>query len=239
MRASSTDRAIICPASLVRPQSGERSKASIKAADWGTLVHNWKETGDTRGNKTLNKKLAASGIDRARLWPTIGDSHGHETTFSICLETLQLRIWSSSGSKYSRDHWKRRHPKRSYLTGSIDWLSTVSRKDLPELPWVDDLKTGAWPISARTSAQLRSYALVPWVLSGCDTDVWVSITQWPKYRLDCRPKRNWHLLKSVDLAKHVQKLRWATSNTSKAIPTEDGCKFCLSKPNCKEYQEAN
>jgi hypothetical protein len=235
MRASSTDRALICPASLVRKQTGKRSAQANKTAEWGTFVHSWKETGEVRGNKTLTKKLQRSGIDREKLWPKTSDSHGHEATFSINIESLQLRIWSPKGSNYQRDHWKRRHPRHSYITGSIDWLSTRSRDGLP---WVDDLKTGTWPVHAKYSKQLRTYALVPWILSGCTTDVWLSVTQWPKYRLDCKPKRNWHLIKSNDLAKHLVKIKWAMKNTHLAIPSTEGCRFCLCKPDCNEYQES-
>lgn len=239
MRASESDRTIICPASLVRAKTGPRSEKADKAATYGTLVHAWKVDGDTRGSKTLVKKLQAVSIDREKLWPTVGNIYGHETTFSVHLETLQLRIWSPTRSKYSSEHWKRRHPRNSYLTGSIDYLSKRSRNDLPEIPWLDDLKTGSWPVNAKTSLQLRSYAIAPWVLGDCNTDVWVSITQWPKYRLDCRPKRNWHLLKSADIAHHLQKLRWAVRNPDKAIPSENGCRFCLCKPDCNEYQESD
>src|SRR4051812_46196736 len=119
VRASESERAILCPASLVRPRNGPRSEKADKAAAYGTLVHSWKEDGDTRGNKTLIKKLAAVSIDREKLWPTVGNIYGHETTFSVHLETLQLRIWSPEGSKYSSEHWKSRHPRHRYLTGSI------------------------------------------------------------------------------------------------------------------------
>lgn len=235
MRASETDRALICPASLVRKKTGKRSINANKTAEWGTFVHKWKETGEHRDNKTLLKKLQRSGIDRAKLWPETSDSHGHEATFSINLESLQLRLWSPKGSKYKSDHWKRRHPRYNYITGSIDWLSRRSRDGLP---WVDDLKTGTWPVHAKYSKQLRTYALVPWLLSGCTSDVWVSITQWPKYRLDCKPKRNWHLLKSKDLAKHLLKIKWAIKSTHKAIPSREGCRFCLCKPDCLEFKDS-
>lgn len=234
MRASETDRALLCPASLVRKKTGKRSDKANKTAEWGTFVHSWKETGETRNNKTLLKKLSKSGVDRARLWPETGNQYGHEATFSIDIESLQLRIWSSKGSKYPRDHWKRRHPRHRFITGSIDWLSTRSRDGLP---WVDDLKTGSWPVIAKYSKQLRTYALVPWILSGCTTDVWVSITQWPKYKLDCKPKRTWHLLKSADLKKHLEKIKWAIKNTHKAIPSKHACMFCLCKPDCQEFKD--
>lgn len=236
MRASESDRGLLCPASLVREKTGPRSINADKAANWGTLCHLWKETGDTENNKTLAKKLLRSGTNRESLWPKASDSHGHECTFSIHLESLQLRVWTPKGSKYPRDHWKRRHPRNTYLTGSIDWLSKVSRKGLPELPWVDDLKTG-YPVIAKRSKQLRSYALVPWVMGDCATDVWVSITNWPKYPLAGKPKRNWHLLKSADLAAHWQKLKWTINNTHIAKPSDDACRFCLCKPDCEEYLE--
>lgn len=238
MRASESDRGLLCPASLVRKKTGKRSEKADGSAEWGTFIHHWKETGEIKGSKsasrTLNKKLLASGIDRAQLWPAISGSYGHETTFSINIETLQLRIWTPKGSKYPRDYWKHRHPRNRYITGSIDWLSKRSRDGLP---WVDDLKTGTWPVNAKYSKQLRTYALVPWLLSGCKTAVWVSITQWPKYRLDCKPKRNWYLIKSAELKKHLEKIKWAIKNTHRAIPSVEACRFCLCKPECKEYQD--
>jgi hypothetical protein len=233
MRASESDRGLICPASLVRPRSAARTANADKAANWGTLVHSWKENGDTRGNRTLDKKLALVDVDREKLWPTVGARGVHELTFSLNLTTLQLRIWSPSRSKFTSDRWKRRHPRASYLTGTLDYLSTRNG-----LPWVDDLKTGSWPVSARKSHQLRSYALVPWILADCNTDVWVSITQWPKYTLRCKPQRKWHLLKSADLARHLQKLKWAVSSPDVAVPSKEGCMFCPSRIDCNEYQES-
>lgn len=243
MRSSDSDRALICPASLVRPKTAPRSKNADDAAEWGTLCHYWAETGNANGttnkHQTLNKKLTTTAIDREKLWPTGDGSYGHETTFSIHLETLQLRIWTPERSKFGRDDWKRRHPRDKYLTGTIDFLSERARGGLQLLPWLDDLKTGSWPIVAKYSLQLRSYAIVPWILGDCNTDVWVSITQWPKYPLGGRPKRNWHLLKSADIARHLQKIRWAVKNTHKAVPNEHACRFCASKPVCNEYQESN
>jgi hypothetical protein len=240
MRASESDRGLICPASLVRPRLGSKTDKANKAAEWGNLCHRWKETGNTEGNKTLNKKLVASAVDREKLWPAVdGDTTGgHEVTFSVDLSTLQLRIWSPTGSKFSRDDWKLRHPKSRFLTGTIDYLFEVCRKGV-ELPWVDDLKTGNWPVYPKTSKQLRSYALVPWILSGCETDVWVSITQWKKYRLDGKPKRSWHLLTSEEIAKHLARIRWAVRHPEIAIPHEEACKFCECKTECNEYLESD
>lgn len=238
MRASDSDRALVCPASLVLPKRAERSDKANRAADWGTLVHAWKETGDDGSSPTLRKKLLLSSIDREELWPTIGGKGGrHEVTFSINLETLQLRIWSPEGSAFGRDHWKRRHPANKYLTGTIDYLSRRN-KGQRLLPWVDDLKTGTWPVSAKYSKQLKSYALVPWILGNCETDVLASITQWPKYKLSGKPKRNFHVLTSADLVKHLHKIRWAVNNTSLVYPTKSGCMFCPCKPDCVDYQES-
>lgn len=243
MRASESDRALICPASLVRPRTAIRSEKANVTAAWGTMVHRWKETGDYSSGtvserKTFDKKLTASAVDREKLWPTAGAGAGsHECTFSLDVEKMQLRLWSSTGSKFDSDHWKSRHPRNRFLTGSIDWLSTTVRGGVA-LPWVDDLKTGTWPVNPRTSKQLRSYALVPWALADCATDVWVSITQWPKYRLDCKPKRTWHRLTSAELARHLSKIRWALSNTDIAVPSKDGCMFCPSKPDCTEHKES-
>src|ERR1044072_6834621 len=99
MRASETARALLCPASLIRKKTGQRSDKANKTAAWGTFVHKWKETGETGNNKTLLKKLQRSGIDREKLWPEVSNSYGHEATFSIDIESLCLRIWSSKGSK--------------------------------------------------------------------------------------------------------------------------------------------
>lgn len=139
------------------------------------------------------------------------------------------------GSKpLDRDAWKKSFNANHYLTGTIDWLQLGNEETLP---WVDDLKTGRWPVDPKTSKQLLSYLLVPWTLAGSPLIGWegvVSITQWPKYPLGKLPKRSSHRVSGLELAEHLEDLRWAMNSPDVANPTEEHCRFCPCRTNCDD-----
>lgn len=242
MRGSEAGRAVICPASLVLPRVPRTpSEKRARAANWGTLVHHWKETGQTdpswadpRDTATLEKKLVLSGIDRETWWPS-GEGR-HEVTFALHLYNHELRLYDEKLTASTRDTWKLGFGPK-WLTGTIDWLGNAD----PTIGYVDDLKTGAWPVDVKTSAQLRAYSLVPWVAAGCPMawDGIVSITAWPKYRLDGQPSRTSHWLGALDLLETLEDLRHAEENPQQVTPTDEGCKFCDCKPLCPAHVDAD
>lgn len=247
----------------------EASETRDKAAAFGTLVHKWKETGVVPDDGSpdavcLEKKLILSGVKREDWWvPGEGE---HEVTFAIELATAKLILWeapkdSSTGCNApeppggwqgarcpgctecdteTADDWKKSFDPKQYLTGSIDWLHWGTEKTLP---WVDDLKTGRWPVDVKKSKQLLSYLLVPWIKAGMPVVGWkgvVSITQWPRYRLDCLPKRSSRRVTGLDLVAHLEDIRWATENPTEKNPTEEHCRFCPCRAACDvAYKDYN
>jgi hypothetical protein len=142
-------------------------------------------------------------------------------------------LWHRLERDGPSDDWKLDFNPREWLTGSIDYLGVNG--------WVDDLKTGRWPVDPRTSRQLRSYALAAWVRDGRARD-WesvVSITQWPKYPLAAPPRRTSALLTALDLSEHLMELQWAVDHPDEINPTPDGCRFCTSRLACPAVDGAS
>lgn len=182
-------------------------------------MHHWAETGETKREgtakeftRTLEKKLFLSGTERETWW---NESQGrHEVTFAFNPFTLKLVMFR--GRRGAADAWKkgkRWNPLR-WVTGTIDWLAKRGGRW-----WVDDLKTGAFPVYPDDSGQLKSYAVVAWMLDGMP-DEWecdVSIMQWPKYPLPDGPKRTWHKLTANDLRAHLDAIRWTLTDPEEQV----------------------
>lgn len=65
-----------------------------------------------------------------------------------------------------------------------------------------------------------------------------SITQWPRYPLGDLPERKGpYPVLGVDLAMHLEDLKYAVTNTDEANPSEDGCRFCDCKAACTAYDD--
>lgn len=213
------------------PRVREKSVRATDAADFGTLVHHWKETGESdpawaseRDIVCLEKKLLGTGIKREDWWPT--GAGRHEVTFAVELYTLRLREYT--GPREGADEWKKQFSPR-WLTGTIDWLATHNAR-----PWIDDLKTGAWPVHVDTK-QLLSYAMYPYA-KHAPFPYWTTITQWPKYPLAGLPRRTGRWASELDMLAHLDDLRWAHEHPTEINPTENGCRFCDSKPICPAHQ---
>ncbi len=179
--------------------------------------------------KCLQKKLVLSGIKRDEWWPP-GQGE-HEVTFALNLETLLLQWYQ--GSKTEGDTWKAAfYASPTWLTGTADWVLKA-----PGFVAVDDLKTGRWPVEAQDNKQLLTYALPFWIAEGCPARYTVqnSITQWPRYPLDGLPKRNWGHATGLDMALHLEDLRWALAHPGEANPERENCMFCESKSFCSDY----
>lgn len=234
MRASSSDRGVQCPRSLVQLGKPIPSANGEDSREYGTAAHYYKETGELRGSEKhvalLRRKIERSGFNRDEWWkPGTGQ---HEVTFAIHLNSTQLLTTEMEGG--AADRWKKEF-SAEWLTGTIDWY-------VPEAPgtpaWIDDLKTGRWPVDWRTSRQLKSYALVPWIRAGRPTSwgCYVSITQWPAYPLEAPPTRTGGNISGLDLLEHLEDLRWAVAHPEEANAgvgsVGNPCAFC---PNREEH----
>lgn len=186
---------------------------------------------DDRDCALLEKKVLATGIKRHEWWPP---SYGrHEVTFAVNLKTLSLCEYT--GSRDGADAWKKRFGP-AWLTGTIDW---EGRLPYEGTPWIDDLKTGRWPVHP-DSKQLLSYGLYPWLKAerskswGCAR----SITQWPKYPIAALPIRTWGTpMCGLDMEEHVDDLRYSLEHPTETNPTEEGCRFCDCRPVCPAHSE--
>lgn len=234
MRSSESERGLICPASLVLPRTRVRSEKTQAAADWGTLCHHWKETGETDPEWAkpsdvlcLEKKLMRTGIRREDYWPT--DRGEHEVSFALHLTTLKL-TWFR-GDKRTAETWKAGFG-REYLTGTLDWLGRLPDGRL----WIDDLKTGHWPVPP-TAPQFKSYTLPLYVEGGRkgDFNLATSVTKWERYPLDGLPTRTWGELLALETEEHLSDLQWSAAHPEEVNRTEEGCRFCDCRPTCPAW----
>jgi len=188
-------------------------------------MHRWKETGEVCD--LIEKKLLLSGMDdeeRVRWWPEVGH---HEVTFAVELDPGVLHLYADRKDPYlTVDRWKESFDPQRFLTGTIDYLDG---------PWVDDLKTG-WPVKVTMSKQLRSYALVPWLLRRRPASYrgLLSITHYPRYPLRTAPTRTWSVVTGAELELHLEDLRWAVTSPTIINPSEDACRFCPSRSHCPQ-----
>jgi hypothetical protein len=183
---------------------------------------------DPKEVATLEKKILLSGIEREKWW-TGGQ---HEVTFALNLRTLDVLEFGGGGYQ-TRDEWKKGFEGLEYwLTGSIDYLYDNGG--------VNDLKTGAWPVYAATSKQLRSYALYPWVKAGCPLKGWnppLEIDWWQRYRLDALPIRSGVETSGFELRDHLEDLRWASEHPEEVNPGDEQCRWCDSRPLCPAWRD--
>lgn len=179
------------------------------------------EWADERDSLLLTKKIEATGIVRADWWP---DGGYHEVTFAV--EVFAEGLAEYIGDRAGADAWKKQFDPRRYLTGTIDYWRPG---------WIDDLKTGRWPVHPSTR-QLLSYALYDWLALG-RPDSWEcerTITQWPKYPIAKPPVRSHGpLMADLDIREHLDNLRYALTHDDKN-PTEEYCRFCDSRSCCPE-----
>ncbi len=240
MRASSTDRTIACPASLVEQSRLVRREASDLAAGYGTLAHHWKQHGNTEldgasdtDRDFVERKILLSGIKRDVLWT----GGAHEVTFALGLDGSGPYLHNDTVEKYSgltADAWKKKDEfSGPWLTGTIDYLADG---------WIDDLKCGKWPVDPRTSGQLKSYALFMWFTDRqpFSWDIEVSITHWPKYPIGKKPARTYTTLTGLDMEQHLEALNHAYYHPDEYNPgyrfsydpddeSPEPCTFCDSR----------
>lgn len=206
------------------------------ACEYGSLVHAWKETGNydhaasTNHKDLLRQRVEASGMAREEWW--YGGEH--EVTYALNLRTLDLIRYVGD----DRDAWKAEFG-REWLTGTIDYAAPHNEEGVH---WVDDLKTGTWPVSPVDNKQLQSYALYEWVRMGrpASWEALVSITQWPWSSAKAAlPKRSAARATALDMSALLDDLRWALDHPTVTVVDEFGgegyCKFCECRRGCPAW----
>jgi hypothetical protein len=216
-----------CTGSLVIPGDDIKSKNAQDGADWGHMVHKWKETGeivgrDKRSATALKKAIEVSGIDRLELWPPEGK---HETSLALWVGGepevymgTPYVVGPGAEDYAGRDGWVTGHEDFHWLlfdgTLWVDDLKTGKSypNPLPGLPgWRDDLEFGEnrYPQDP-WSPQQRTYALILALHLRHTGPTAVSITHWPRLPLSERhapPVRTWANYKHEDLLAHWKALR--------------------------------
>lgn len=240
MRASKLPLLTKCSGSAYLPADEEQSENARVAAEWGRMVHTWKETGEIRGftkraRTALQKAIQLSGISRQDLWPSGGV---HEQ--GVRLGVAGNRVVEPTAE-----------PAPGYITGTDDFQWWILGDEL----WIDDLKTGKYyatedgsnryPQDVR-SAQLRFYALAIATLLGYTGRVHVSLTHWPRLPLEFRhaePVRFWTEYHTDELARYWGELEAlyqeieAGHAGNYTLRPGDHCRFCPSRNYCIEAEQ--
>lgn len=250
-RASELDRTLHCVGSLVLPRTEVKSERALEAADWGTMGHRWKATGEVRvepgrtnHEKLFRERLERTALDRSVLWPEGGE---HEVAVAINCVTGEVERFPGSAmvDPEAADAWKAAHDDR-WVTGTLDYRHTIMGE-----PWVDDYKSGAWPVPVETF-QLDGYGYADWVLAGRPEQSRVSITQWPRYPKDGLPWRvgrvitaseHQDFLNNLGLARELYLTMAGVSLSCQGnIPIDlltpgEWCRFCPSRGECPAYDK--
>lgn len=241
-RASELDRLMACPAAGHLPRLVEIGPPS-SAAQWGTAMHAWKETGEfpptdnARTKKAYDDRLAilqSIGQTREGLWPEAGT---HERAVALALidgvPTLDEFV---GGTVAERDAWKLAKDHR-YVVGTCDYDCGVI-----ERWWVDDLKTGREvPNNPLDLAQMRFYAT--YFALREKTSILVSLTHWPRSPASSEPtrrfsKKAWSVFDAEEFVETLEKARRAVlrSRGLKVADARPGdhCSYCPASARCPE-----
>lgn len=209
------------------------------AAEFGTLVHYWKETGviqDGRLGLALKKKLKLTEVQRETYW----HEGLHEVPVAYNVVTGKAEALVLPVAKEKRDEWKAAHGDE-WITGTADYVGLIL-----DAPWVDDLKTGKNVEYLDHRYQQGFYALC-WTLfqMGRLTPARSTITHWPKYPLPKKPLRFGTVLvpeffeelqvKLAELRNSVRRLRVLKEdgmNLENRLTDGAHCIYCPSKLAC-------
>lgn len=241
-RASSLDRLLRCYGSEILETDELRTESTFISADWGTMVHGWKETGKVEvvnGRKNLvplfEKKLKQTGVRREQWWP---ESMVHET--AIAVKPFEAYAQMQGGTKDEKEAWKAAFGE-DWATGTddgYDWMFDVL--------WIDDLKTGRFVTEEDYIEQRRFYALGISRLLDYRGPVNVTLTHWPRYPVTSLPQRFGRVIEQDELndfEKRLLKLRddirRAREDKSRlvVVPGEEQCVFCPSRKRCSHAVE--
>lgn len=253
-RASELSRAVACPASTHLPRAPRESSG---AAEWGTVVHAWAETGrwdpDNLATRRRAAALVGAGVTREALWPGPGE---HEVSFALHTRN-RVCARERHPDRAARDTWCSGFDSE-WLTGTADWVGEWFGE-----PWIEDLKTGVGhPVDYAghndgTVApdggdpwdlwQLRFYAAAELLWRPDAAGVWVSVLWWPRYPADSVPLRIGPRRVdraevtglTVPLLETARVAREASLDSVDARPGEEQCRWCPSKGHCPAWQRTN
>lgn len=222
-------RFLACPgAPLITPEVHPKSDYQ-RAADIGTKIHTWKETGEIP--EGFDEKWF-SGLDRAVLWP-----YGrHEVVASYDVRTRTAAILPT------------RQPHRAYpkdsspfvIWGTIDLLAPPG---IDGAVWVDDLKTGL-PCDP-SDPQLLIAAVVATKVYACDKAI-TSCTRIDRKLRKGKATRASAVFYLEELNAfedtvqdafgkwYMESLR-PKATTNRHLHTNEGCRFCPARNNCNMY----
>lgn len=219
------------------------------AAQWGTFVHSWLETGQIPNGKEgdgLRKRIEASQISRHTLWPLDGE---FEVTLALrlsdfkCVRYPGVALPPGRTLKEDREAWKMAFDD-DWIVGSADYGNEIM-----DGPWVDDLKTGRYAHWKDFAAQQSFYSLAYSLYRYNDIrDTRSTVTQWTRYPIGNKPVRKGCVLTAQDLEafgsklrtlqKRVRRLREAAQDIQHGtLFRGEHCYFCPSKNNCVEYNK--
>lgn len=247
-RASSLDRLLACPGgellAALSNSSDVKSAAALESADWGTMVHHWKATGEIiqvgdRENhpRLFRKKLDQGGVRREDWWP--GDAE-HE--IGLAVDPFSRYAENREGNREALEAWKAGFDDR-WCTGTGDgcwWMFDTL--------CVDDLKTGKNVKFEDHVEQLRFYALGTARVMDYRGPVHATITWWPRYPVLSQPQRFGRVIEQDELRwfeKRLSQLRDATQwarNGKIDIrdylkPGEKQCTWCPARQKCKAKED--
>lgn len=214
MRASSLPLLLKCPGSASLPTDNTKSDKAQGAADWGTMVHQWKQFGVVQGPKraanALLKAIELSAISRDELWPEGGV---HETAMALYVgsaDDFETNGWTGDDALLGETA-EDKVGKPGWITGHSDFYWRLFDGEL----WVNDLKTSRlypnplpglpghverlnvgenrFPERAN-SDQIKCYSLGLAEALGYTGGVHTSVTHWPRLPLLARhaaPTQDW------------------------------------------------
>jgi hypothetical protein len=244
VRASSLDLFLACHGYLYLPHQPTVYAKAAEAAEWGTMVHTWKETGQVvhpnkRTATSFRKRLTANKIKHSQLY----GSGMHEV--HVAYNWIYGYVVSFYGHGEEAERWKASFNK-DWVVGTIDYLEVTETSVL-----VDDLKTGKWWTKrAKESAQLSFYLMCAWKLYGDNYDYYLSVTHWPRYPASSKPKRTPSKDRGVSVEaltrfeKQLQESCYASVQNNPGTvypmdqiidilnPGEEQCRFCPSRNKC-------
>lgn len=251
-RASELDRLLSCAGSLLLPRHLKKSSKAGEAADWGTYVHRWKETGiilddssgfNSRWARRLKSKLKASGLKRTEFWPPAGQ---HEVTLALNVVTLEVKVppahqldkLEGQARVAYLDAWKGAWGD-DYITGTLDYVL-----ELCGMPWIEDLKTGRRAHPKDFEAQQALYGLGYSLKTYSRVvDVRSTIAHWPIYPRDGLPKRVGGVITVGFFNNFIERLRDLRERVLHAkgggrlrLFAGDQCEFCPSSPDCPKLK---
>lgn len=245
-RVSQLDRIIQCVGSahlyntIPATRLARKSENSLNAAEYGTLVHYWKQHGIipepgtkrdeeslaryTSARKTFQKKLnylETRGITREMVW----NGGWHEVSIAYnCIDGRVGIAWEGNADKF-----KAAHPEPWY-TGTADWVDFQGTT-----LHVNDLKTGAmFDSEPDEMAQMYGY-IMPLVKYFRPEKIITSVTTWPKYPIENEPERTegeislTQIYKFEDLIKRKYNTYITKPDTYRL---GEACTFCPVIGNC-------